>query len=157
MKKTNLVLWSLILMCGVQANSHAQTMKQPQNRKITLSRYLFNSVEKILNMENLDECLGRSLEIRFLTSDCNAFLYELESETSETHANAQAAYLNMKHETARSKATLYLDLYTDMISMINILKSRHQNDIDKQSVAYSIRQQVLNTKKKMIELSKIKN
>ena len=157
MKKSNLVLWSLILMCGVQANSHAQTMKQPQHRKITLSQYLYNSVNRILNMENLNECLGRSADIRFLTSDCNSFLYELESETRETHANAQAAYLNMKHENARSRAVLFLDLYTDMITTIDILKMKNQNKIDKQSVTYSIRQQVLNTKKKMIELSKIKN
>jgi hypothetical protein len=152
MKKTNFALLSVMLFCGLQADTHAQTMKLPQHKKITLSKYLFNSADRILNMENLTECLGRSIEIRILTSDCNAFLDDLDLETREVHSNAQAAYLRMNHAKAQSRAMLFLDLYSDMISTISTLKSKSQNKIDKQSVVYSIRQQVLMTRKKMVKL-----
>jgi len=157
MEKINFALLSVMLFCGLQADTHAQTMKMPQHKKITLSKYLFNSVDRILNMENLDECLGRSIEIRFLTSDCYAFLDELDLETRETLDNAQAAYLRMNQASTQSRTMQFMDLYYDMISMISALKTQGQNKIDKQSVVYSIRQQVLTTKKKMVKLLDRKN
>jgi hypothetical protein len=156
MKKLNFTLFSILLLIGISTTSRAQTMQQNSLKKISFPQYLMNSINRILTMENLYQCLGRSAELRFITSDCNAFLNDVEFETSKIHTNAKETFQHIKKNSTRDRYAPFLDLYTNMVTAIHQLNHEHQNDLDKQEVAFAIQQQVRKTKKEFIKLTNVR-
>jgi hypothetical protein len=153
MKKFSFTLLLMTLFFTQNSNLHAQTLKPQRYAKISFSQYLLNSVNRILEIENLNECLGRSVEVRFVTSDCSGFLNELEFETKQIHHIAQDTFSHLKNESLRNRYAPYLNLYTEMVTNIHSLEQEYQNDFDKQNLVYSIRKVILKTKKDFIKLS----
>ena len=157
MKKLNQLLFLSVFFMSTSPMSHAQTMQQKSHQKVSYPQYLMNSINRILTMENLYQCLGRSAELRFITSDCNAFLNDVDFETSKIHSNAKETFQYLKNNSTRNRYAPFLNLYTNMVTTIHQLVNEHQNDLDKQDVVFAIQHQVRKTKYQFIKLTNVRH